>query len=106
MFGSSRAMTTRATMPIGRLTKKTQCQLNVVGQEAAQARADQEGDPEDGSEEALVLAPLGRGEEVADGRQRDREEGAGAEALDAPEEDQLPHRLAEAGQGRADQEDR
>ncbi len=33
----------------------------VVGQEAAQARADEEGDAEDGPEQALVLAPLGRG---------------------------------------------
>ena len=29
MFGSSREITAKATIPIGRLTKKTQCQLNV-----------------------------------------------------------------------------
>ena len=44
-------------------------------------------------------------EQVADDRERDREQCAGADALDAPEEDEHPHVLAEAGQGRADQED-
>ena len=54
----------------------------VVGEEAAEERSDQEGDAEDGTEETLVLAALGRGEQVADDGQGDREEGAGAEALD------------------------
>ena len=45
-------------------------------------------------------------EQVADDRQGDREEGAGAKALDAAEQDQLPHLLAEAGQRRAHQEER
>ena len=69
---------------------------DAVGQEAAEARPDEERDPEDRSEEALVLAAFGRREEVADDREGDREEGAGAEALDAAEQDQLPHFLAEA----------
>ena len=46
--------------------------------------------PEDGAEQALVPAALGRGEQVADDGQRDREQRAGAEALDAAEQDQLP----------------
>ena len=60
---------------------------------------------EDGAEEALVLAPLRRREDVADDRQRDREQRAGAEALDAAGTDELPHLLRQAGQQRADQED-
>ena len=58
----------------------------VVGDQAADGRAEQEADAEDGAEEALVLAALRRGEDVGDDRQRDREERAGAEALDAAEE--------------------
>ena len=51
------------------------------------------GDAEDGAEQALVLAASGGREQVADDRQRDGEQRAGAEALDAAEEDQLPHGL-------------
>ena len=69
------------------------------------AGSDQESDAEDGTEEALVLAALGRREEIADDGQRDREERACAESLDAAEGDQLPHRLAEPGQYRAEQEE-
>jgi hypothetical protein len=76
----------------------------VVCEEPTEARADQEGDPEDRPEQALVLAPLGGREQVADDRQGDREERARAEALQAAEEDELPHRLAQARQHRADQE--
>ena len=78
------------------LTKKTQCQLDVVGQEATQRRADEGGDAEHGAEQALVLAALLGREQVADDGQRDREDRAGAEALDAAEGDQLLHRLAES----------
>ena len=77
-----------------------------VGQEAAESGSDQEGNPEHRSEEALVLAAFGRSEEVADHREGDREEGAGSEALDAAEQDQLPHLLAQAGQHRPDEEQR
>ena len=74
--------------------KKIQCQLKVSVMNPPSAGPDERRHAEDGAEEALVLAPLGRREEVADHRQRDREERARAEALDAPEQDQLPHRLA------------
>ncbi len=77
----------------------------VVGQQAPEPGTDQEGDAEDRAEQALVLAPLARGEEVADDGEADREERPGAEALDAPEEDQLPHLLREAGEGRSHQEE-
>ena len=69
-----------------------------VGQEATERRAEQGGDAEHGAEQALVLAALLGGEQVADDRQRDREQRAGAEALDAPEQDQLLHGLRQPGQ--------
>ena len=77
---------------------------DVVRQDAAEEGSDKEGDAEDGTEETLVFASLGRSEEISDDCQRDREEGAGTEALDATEQDQLLHGLAEAGQNRSDQE--
>ena len=52
---------------------------------------------EHGAEEAQVLAALGRRVEVGDDRQRDREDRAAAEALEAAEQDELPHLLAQAG---------
>ena len=55
-------------------------QREVIGQEAADERTDDEGDPEDGSEEALVLAAFGRCVEVGHDRECDREDGAGPEA--------------------------
>ena len=54
-----------------------------VGDEAADGRADEDGEAEDGSEEALVLAALGRREDVADDGDGDGEEGARAQPLDA-----------------------
>ena len=102
--GSSRHRTTSDTSPIGTLTKKIQCQLKRVGDEAAEARTDQRRDAEDGPEEAQVLAALGRRVQVGDDRERDREDGAAAEALEAAEQDELPHLLAEAGQDRRDEE--
>ena len=57
---------------------------------------------EHGPEQALILAPLRRREQVADDRQRDREQCARAEALDAAEHDELPHLLRQPGQQRAD----
>ncbi len=77
----------------------------VLGQEAAHQWPDDERDPEDRAEEALVLAALLGCEHVADDRQRDREERASADALDGAEEDELRHVLAEPGEGRADEED-
>ena len=77
----------------------------VIGEQAADGRAEDERQPEHGAEQALVAAPLGRAEQVTDDGQRDREQRAGTEALQAAEDDQLLHRLAQAGQGGADQED-
>ena len=77
----------------------------VLGQPAADERAGDERDAEHGPEEALVLAALLRAEQVADDRERDREQRACADALDAAEQDQHAHVLTEAGQRGADQED-
>ena len=75
-----------------------------VGDEPAQARTDERRQAEDRPEEAEVLAALGGRVEVRDDRERDREDGAAAEALEAAEQDELPHLLAEPAQRRADEE--
>ncbi len=67
-----------------------------VGQEAPERRTDDRREREDPTEQPLVLASLARAEEVADDGERDREDGAGAKALDAAEQDELPHLLAQA----------
>ena len=69
-----------------------------VRDDAADGRPDEGRQPEHGPEEPEVLAALGRRVKVRDDRERDREDGAAAEALQAAEEDELPHRLAEAAQ--------
>src|SRR6266496_3027516 len=45
------------------------------------------------------------GEDVADDRKADGEERSRSQALEAAEEDQLPHLLREAGERRPDEED-
>ena len=68
----------------------------VVGDQPADGRTDEERDAEHRPEEALVLAALRGREDVTDDRQRDREQGAGTQALDAAEQDELPHLLRQA----------
>ena len=75
-----------------------------VGDETAQGWANEGTEAEDYSDHALVFAALCRSEEVADDCQRDGKQRACAQSLDAPEQDELPHALAEAGKGRADEE--
>ena len=58
-----------------------------VGDDAADGRPDEHGQAEHGAEQALVAAALGWREQVADDRERDREERAGAETLDAARAD-------------------
>ena len=106
-----RMTSTRATVPIGTLIRKTQRQPVdaedglLAGEEAADDRAEHARGAEDGEEVALVLGALPRRHDVADDRQREREQAAGAEALDGAEGGELPHRLGEAAQHRADDED-
>ena len=89
----------------GHVDQEDPVPAEVVGDQAAEGRPDQGRHAEDGPEEALVAAALGRREDVADDRQRHREEGAGAQSLDAAEQDELPHLLRQAAEHRTDQED-
>ena len=77
----------------------------VIGDRAAQHRPEDRGEAEDGDEESLPLAALGRREDVADDRLRDRHQGTGAKTLQGAVGDQLGHVLAGARKRRADQED-
>ena len=75
-----------------------------VREESTDRRTHQDGDTEDGPEQSLVSTAFGRREQVADDRERDREQRTGAEALDASGGDQLPHLLRESGEQRAEHE--
>ena len=77
----------------------------VVDEEAAEQRADHGRDAEDSAEEALVLAPLARRDDVADDGHRRHDQAAAADPLEGAERDQLAHVLREPAQRRADQED-
>jgi hypothetical protein len=77
----------------------------VLGEEAAEQRADDGRDGEDSPEQALVLAPLPGLDHVADDRLGADHEPTGPEALQGTEGDQHVERLADPGQGRADEED-
>ena len=77
----------------------------MVDEEAAEQRPDHGRDAEDGAEVALVLAAFARRDDVADNRERDHHQSAGAEPLQGAEADQLRHRLREAAERRPDQED-
>ena len=98
-------MMTSATAPIGRLTKKTQCQPTLSVRKPPSAGPMRALMPKTAPNRPWYLPRSARGEEVADDRQRDREDGAGAEALQAAGSDELPHLLREAGERRADQEE-
>ena len=76
-----------------------------AGEEAADQRADEARDAEDGEEVALVFGALTWGEHVAHDRQRHRHQTTGAEALDGAEDGQLDHRGREDREDRADDED-
>ena len=98
-------------MPIGTLTRKTQRQPSMPrivvlpGEEPADQRAEHARRTEHGHEVAGVASTLARRHDVADDRQDQREEAAGAEALEGPERRQLVHRGRERAQRRADDED-
>ena len=57
----------------------------LAGEEAADDRAEHARGAEDGQEVALVPGALARRDDVADDRQRQREQAAGAEALEGAE---------------------
>jgi hypothetical protein len=70
-----------------------------VGQPPAEQRPDHRGDTEDRAEETLVATSFAGCEQVADDRERDGEDGAGADTLDTPEQDKALHRPRQASQG-------
>ena len=76
-----------------------------TGEEAADQRADQARDAEDGEEVALVFRSLTRGEHVAHDGERHGHQTAGAQALDGAEDGEFDHRGREAREDRADDED-
>ena len=92
-------------MPIGTLTRKTQRQPatpRIVLWPARKPpidRAEHAGGAEHREEVALVPGPLPRRHDVADDREREREQAAGADALEGAERGELVHRLGEAATG-------
>jgi hypothetical protein len=71
----------------------------VVGEIAADQRADGAGKPEHGAEHAADLAPFARRVEVADDRKGCGEQRAAADALDGAEDDKLHHAATDQRQG-------
>ena len=77
----------------------------VVGDPAAEQRADDHRQAEDAHQDAHELGALSGREDVADDRLRDRHHGAGAQALEGAEGDEGGHAVRLAAQGRAHDED-
>ena len=77
----------------------------LVDEEAAEQRPGDRGDGEHGADQAHVAAALPRRDDVGDDRLRADHQAAGADALQGAEGDQLGHRLAEAREHRAGEED-
>ena len=75
-----------------------------VGEEATEHRAEHARRTEHRTEVAAVATALTRRDDVAHGRERQREQAAAAETLDGAEGDQLLDVLRQPGQQRADQE--
>ena len=76
-----------------------------LDEEAAEQRAGDAGDREHGADQAHVAAAVARRDDLGDDRLRADHQPARAEALQRAEGDQLAHRLAQARQQRAGQED-
>ena len=74
-------------------------------EDTPEQRPDHAGQPEHGTEQALIAAAFTGRDDVADDRLGADHQSAAAKPLDGPEGDQLDHRMAEPGQDRADQED-
>ena len=103
---SSRPRANAAT-PIGRLTKKTQCQLSACGEQPAGEQAERaagDGDEHVGAHRAGALGGLG--ELGDDDREDHRGLGGGADALQEAGADQHALARRDAAQQRGDREDR
>src|SRR5687768_10314314 len=72
---------------------------------AAEQRAGDAGDAEDGAEDPLVAPAVARRDDVADDGLRGDHEPATAEALHGTEDDELQHRAAHAAEDGPDEED-
>ena len=95
-----------ASSPIGRFIQKIHAHDQRWMMRRADQRADDRRERPDAGEPALNLAALMHRIEIADDRHRDRLHGAGADALDEPEDDERGHRPGKAAEDRADEEDR
>ena len=104
--GSSRQQTKSETSAERDVDEEDPVPAPRVGDEPADARTEQRREPEHRPEQPEVLAALGRRVQVGDHRERHREDRPTAEALQAAEQDELPHLLAEAAQERRDDEQR
>ena len=78
--------------------------VGVVGEQAAEQRADDGRDAEQRTHRAHVLAALLGGHDVGDDRLRQDHQTAAAEALHAAPEHELAERLGEPGTGRGERE--
>src|SRR2546425_4749271 len=76
----------------------------MVREPAPERRADHGREPEYAAQEPLPPAALGGRVQISDHRERVRENGPSAQALDRAEEDELEHVLRYAREDRADQE--
>ena len=76
----------------------------VLGEEAAQQRPGDAGQAPHTGEVARVATTFARRDDVADDRERQRHQAAGAEPLHGPGGNELPHRLRQTGEHRADDE--
>ena len=80
--------------------------VHILDEKGADRRPDHGGKPPHGRAEALDARPLGRRVDVADDRDRDQLDRAGADPLERAKQDQHDHRAGKAAQRRADQKDR
>ena len=86
MVGSVRQMMKSATSAERQVDEEDPVPAEVVGQEAADGRPDEDEMPKTAPKKPWYLPRSDGREDVADDRQRDREQRAGAQALDAAEE--------------------
>lgn len=89
----------------GQIDVEDPAPAEVLGEQAAEQRAEDAGGAEHRAEQALVAAAFPGRDDVADDRHRQHHEAAAAQSLDRPEGDQLGHVLSQSAQRRTDQED-
>ena len=86
----------KTPIPIGRLTRKIQCQCERVGEHAAEQHAERAAARDDEAEDAHRLRALARlGEELHQQRERDRGHDRAADALNRAGGDEERLRVGE-----------